>query len=444
MADKEQNQDTIVIMQLSDLHFGISDNPKNFDGGHHFKNRQSVEESFLKSFNSIPDDWKPDILVITGDIAFEGKTADYEKAKDFLTKFLNLDGQKIQNNDIVICPGNHDVYINSREIKKPLARLKKDKLLSEHSSEEMPHILTPDFVQNYIYKFDEYADFCYEFHIEALDNSANASEAEKEDREQEEKKLKYLYGFRKVKGISFIALNSEWDYNVKIKDGNGNFTKADNAVGCLRLGVDLFYDSISKVNENDIVIVLFHRPIDHMHISEYKVGNENMQDLINRNAHLVLNGHEHKNSNDRLHMGNAAYFTCGTFHNNRTIDNEYCFQLFKILIKYDKKLSKRFCIRQVYKYVWNNNKGIKQAEWKLDRQDEPFLLGPQNATEYSFSDKNNNEYHIDQKKLTEDTIAATGVNETLVKSLSVPHVGNEYEDSNSGAEDTKNDIKNKN
>ena len=97
----------MVVMHISDLHFGIPNSTK----GNYVRNRKMVLDSFLEHLSKIPPELIPDILVITGDIGYSGSKEDYSEAKMFIKQILDKFHGKLTTNDIIICPGNHDVLI---------------------------------------------------------------------------------------------------------------------------------------------------------------------------------------------------------------------------------------------------------------------------------------------------------------------------------------------
>ena len=81
----------MVVMHISDLHFGIADVSNN----KHIENRKKVLETFLQNFSNLPDDLMPDVLVITGDIGYSGVDSDYQEAKNFIEKLVDSSKNKL-------------------------------------------------------------------------------------------------------------------------------------------------------------------------------------------------------------------------------------------------------------------------------------------------------------------------------------------------------------
>lgn len=322
----------MVVMHISDLHFGITDASNN----RHIENRKKVLETFLENFSSLPENLMPDVLVITGDIGYSGVDSDYQEAKIFIEKLVKNSKNKLSTNDIIICAGNHDVFIPA-DRRKELRPKKDDENLSGIDA------LTRRNIQSSTYKFDSFVKFLTEMNIQPFKNEAD------------DEKSKYLYGYRYLKGINFIVLNSEWDF----------FGKGDrDAQGCLRLGADLVADAFDKMTEwgddNNPIIAIFHRPINpNIHVSErniYSNESTNVENTLNCHADLILNGH--------VHVGNvtgkgirAWNYSCGTIHSVDTERPE--FWIFKF---------ETGCYTTI-KYKWNLSPFHRNGIWKEDTDD---------------------------------------------------------------------------
>ncbi|MCL2370543.1 MAG: metallophosphoesterase [Firmicutes bacterium] len=339
-----------VIMHISDLHFGRND----ISNKNYVANRNMVIESFFESFLKIPENWKPDILVVTGDIAYSGKSEEYELAKDFFNKFLNLKKQKITKNDLIICPGNHDVFIPDDRRRE--SRPKKDNMDLLDVDD-----LTRDNIQSSKYKFKAYVNFMKNFGTGQMTNTNSDND------------ISYLYGFRKCKGVNFIVLNTEWDFGGK---------SDKNAVGCLRIGADLVADAFEMLyNEDeaecDPIIALFHRPIEEMHISERNnhivdsqnnlKSHTNIEERLNNHSDIILHGHAHISA-VKSNMIRAITYTCGTIHDPTT--GEPSFWLFNIRNKGDGSSRK-------YKWIKPSHKK-RNGEWLVDStshyNDKPIFI----------------------------------------------------------------------
>ena len=62
----------------------------------------------MKEISGLKVDWKPNILVISGDLTWQGKAAGYTELAEWLTKKL-FPATGLTAANCVICPGNHDI-----------------------------------------------------------------------------------------------------------------------------------------------------------------------------------------------------------------------------------------------------------------------------------------------------------------------------------------------
>src|SRR6266849_1370695 len=85
------------ILHLSDLHFRNRDISQDL-----------VLSSLLKSLEDIfRIQTKPNIIIITGDIAFSGKSEEYQRARSFIEDIAKI--CELSPEHVFIIPGNHDV-----------------------------------------------------------------------------------------------------------------------------------------------------------------------------------------------------------------------------------------------------------------------------------------------------------------------------------------------
>jgi predicted MPP superfamily phosphohydrolase len=91
----------VCWLHLSDFHFGGSASNR-YD-------EDVVVESLVKDIGERieKDGLAPDFIVITGDLAFSGKSSEYELARQFLDELLKI--TNVSRQRLFIVPGNHDV-----------------------------------------------------------------------------------------------------------------------------------------------------------------------------------------------------------------------------------------------------------------------------------------------------------------------------------------------
>ena len=93
----------MIILHLSDIHFG-RDNPQYKVQGVFNKKKEILRDLLV----SIRDNtMKPDHIIVTGDVAWFGKSEDFDEAVKWFVELLKVTG--LSGSDITFCPGNHDV-----------------------------------------------------------------------------------------------------------------------------------------------------------------------------------------------------------------------------------------------------------------------------------------------------------------------------------------------
>lgn len=96
MKTKHQFQ----ILHISDLHINDSTD-ETFD-------RKVVLDPLIKRITQdLQNGFRPEILAVTGDIAFKGVAREYALAKQFFDDLLSV--LKLGQDRLFIVPGNHDV-----------------------------------------------------------------------------------------------------------------------------------------------------------------------------------------------------------------------------------------------------------------------------------------------------------------------------------------------
>lgn len=93
---------TIRILHLSDLHFRTG------SGGTAWDSKSVLGRLVTDTVELAQGGHKPDLVVITGDIAFSGQPEEYELAKQWISDEL-LPAVQLTPRELVIAPGNHDV-----------------------------------------------------------------------------------------------------------------------------------------------------------------------------------------------------------------------------------------------------------------------------------------------------------------------------------------------
>ena len=132
-----------IILQISDIHLkeGASSN--------HVLEKL---DDFERVLRSLLEEYEFCFVVISGDLAFSGKSEEYLLAIDFVETLQNIlrSASNILNHDIVIVPGNHDLRLTKDD--KTREKLTKDLLASSRDYDQ-------GMIQNLLQPQDNYFEF---------------------------------------------------------------------------------------------------------------------------------------------------------------------------------------------------------------------------------------------------------------------------------------------
>lgn len=294
---------SVVVLHVSDLHFGIENAPT--AGNKYVRLRQqemltSLIDSIAEVVKDDPD-WKPDIIAVSGDIAWTGEADEYRLYKEkFAVPFAKV--LSIPQDHIITCPGNHDI-IRSRvkNLNRPFPN-QKDPDVEDLDREQL---------NNQASHFEGYINELY---------NGDAS------------KLCQVISFPEWPWVSFLTLNSAWDCRNNEDEGR------------LRVGLPLLEHLINQVPDKNYVITLFHHPhtetedyieeFDNvirrkvlttkkrtwLHISEREPdcsGGRCFSSYVEQKSTFILNGHIHKESEPQK-LSKSIQLISGTVYSNDT------------------------------------------------------------------------------------------------------------------------------
>lgn len=93
----------MLLLHLSDIHFKASDLGHVMDHNQHLRNE--LEKDITQMFTRLGA--APDVIIMTGDIAFAGSKAEYAFASEWLKQLCEKIGAEYKNT--IVVPGNHDI-----------------------------------------------------------------------------------------------------------------------------------------------------------------------------------------------------------------------------------------------------------------------------------------------------------------------------------------------
>jgi hypothetical protein len=275
-----------VILHLSDVHFGCdkSESARAL--------RQLALNGITSAILKLEPEWRPSIVCLSGDVAYRGKSSEYEEAAKWLEKLLGE--LSIPPDHILICAGNHDIDRDKVAYARPADATEADKMLS------------CPLDAKYEAPFEGYTGFAQKFGVGELHLGDSAS---------------FLIGQRTLKGISFCSLNSAWFCR-------GNTDKEQLWIGRPILDVLEAHGQVlhaQRLATAPPTIFLLHHPKDWYHDSEVHArGRTNTFDVVASRCHLMLTGHTHGESRRPDRNGGAAYImTGGAAYADATYTNSF-------------------------------------------------------------------------------------------------------------------------
>jgi len=285
------NKRFVNVLHLSDLHFG-AEHFKNDKGDVittvTLKERDYILENLIETIKSIPQTWKPDVVAVSGDIGWRAHMDDYMQASIWFNKLS--DGIGLSHENFIFCPGNHDIDRSEAEFSNSIS-----------SYNDSTKYLSEGKIHRRSSHFKNYVQFCKNFNISPLENSAVVDS---------DNLIKYLYGYRELYGVNFVVLNSAW------------CCKDNEDLGNLWIGEQLALDIQKSIGrDTSLKITLFHHPLNNMHITEQRVFNNEpiTQDTILKFSDIILNGHVHGEIRAGSYLENKAYvFTSGATYKPNT------------------------------------------------------------------------------------------------------------------------------
>lgn len=272
----------LKILHLSDFHFKTGN-----------VSQDIVLSSLSKKIEKIcKTEIKPNILIITGDIAYSGKKQEYIQAKEFINKIAVF--CEIEVDNIFIIPGNHDVdrsKIGAGQLDW-WYKFKGEKELTDvlSSEQSFPIIKTKtedyfEFLKNFMSGKTEIGRFG-EF-VTTIPFSHNGTT------------------------IKIIGLNSSIFCGY-----DGDDQKK------LAVGIQQVTNCTDQVDYNsEIIITCIHHPFDCFHSCDSP-----SLSVIQRSSDIILSGHVHEANNSFRRGGNSGdtiFISAGSAFETRTTQNGF-------------------------------------------------------------------------------------------------------------------------
>lgn len=240
----------ISWLHLSDLHLGRD-----------VYNEKIVLEKLLADIKTQIEinNIELNLVFITGDLTFSGQKKEFDYVQEFIDELLIV--TKLNKDDVVLVPGNHDVNHNqvlsiARNSKK---LLNNRDAISEIIGNETEREIYTQGLKNY-----------YEF----IENNFSWAKVGKKNA------LSYTIN-KKLNGtsVSILSLNTAW-----LAYGN------ENEKGKIVLGERQVREAFDEIDNAQIIVALMHHPFEWL---EWFDSND-VKKMLERRADFILNGHEHR------------------------------------------------------------------------------------------------------------------------------------------------------
>ncbi|MGH1256539.1 MULTISPECIES: tetratricopeptide repeat protein [Bacillus] len=313
----------INILHISDLHFGMESEKSETQKAH----RDNALKEMINTLSKLEREDRPHIVVISGDIAWQGKDSAYSIAGEWISDLLNMFNIGMEN--LVICAGNHDISRNKTMGMHP-----------PKNSKEADEWLSVENLENFIRPFDAFEKFCEGIGIPKL--SIGSKEFN-------------LVGQREIHGIKFVVLNSAWFCR-------GNEDRGELWLGLPQLQLMQSFEQLinpSDYDDGPVTIAVVHHPKDWLNDEEqHTYERPSTYRYLSERTHLILSGHVHGAIEEPTKMFNRAYSVVGgaTYAGERYRNN---FSILKV------NKESRTCEQIPYEYDPRNGKWESKQHHKL-------------------------------------------------------------------------------
>ncbi len=273
----------VTWLHLSDFHFNIR--AKN--------DSEIVLERLLDDIRDCISCYSLNLnfIIISGDIAFSGKTEEYDLAAKFFDKLLTITG--LTPDYLFMVPGNHDVDRNE------ITELS-SKITNFESRKEVNRFLDCEKdLRNVLSKLKNYQNFLGKYQAETQEIIDNGQ---------------YFYVKHiniNENDVAILCLNSSWA------------SGPDDKKGKLIVGDRQIIDSIKQSDEADLRLAVLHHPLDWLKEFDLKSTRNNLL----KKCMFVLHGHNH-NSDFIKELGPSAgviKIAAGAAYESRDYPNSYNF-----------------------------------------------------------------------------------------------------------------------
>lgn len=265
----QRNKRVYTFVHLSDLHFGQDE----LGGGALYSD---IRKQVIADCKEVADfkQTKCDGILVTGDIAFSGKRAEYSDANDWLNKFARKLGPQCKG--IFVVPGNHDVDRKSftESDVSAFQRIRTAPTKSDIQKELKALIALPASLR--------YLEAYFEFATRICNSKFKA-----------DAKTYWQHP------VMFRDEYSSTNYNLCLLGFNSVRVSDDfDGIGAMVLGRDQYFVGLEK-EPNIEYAVLSHHPLD------WFKDKEEVKRIFESRARILLFGHEHISELKKISFGHG-------------------------------------------------------------------------------------------------------------------------------------------
>jgi predicted MPP superfamily phosphohydrolase len=327
------------LLHISDLHV---------KSGQEFDRSVVLDPLIDRVEQDIADGIQPEIVVVTGDVGFSGKEAEYQKAKAFFDELLAR--MKLSQDRLFIVPGNHDVDRSKYRPKDIPAYESMKELNVELENEEYRADLLKGMNDYFTFMETSYP------HLKSHDNRL----------------IPFVHAFdaQCSKRIGLVGLNSAWMCR-KSPD------EREIAIGEYQINKAM--EELKGKGKMDVVVTLFHHPLSWLWPPDRMICRKHL------NNSVILCGHLHDAEGGYIHDydGQLYQFQAGAGYESSEYPNRFQYVTFDWL---ENKVSLEFrkFVKESRKWVLDADKGTdgKKSFELLDTKDKTKLKPTVDFTPY--------------------------------------------------------------
>ncbi|WP_217550278.1 metallophosphoesterase [Pantoea sp. GbtcB22] len=152
----------MLILHLSDIHFRKSEIATAQDPNIHLRNEliRDVEEQCEQL-------GPPDVIIVSGDVAFAGAPEEFEFASQWLSELCQRSGSSMKS--VFVVPGNHDVVRSQADSLMVQLLHKAIKNAGDRTSQEIAMHLSDQEAQRLLYQsLENYNQFAFQFFCDLM------------------------------------------------------------------------------------------------------------------------------------------------------------------------------------------------------------------------------------------------------------------------------------